>query len=109
MRIKGDIISKLESVIGSMETGQEAFTHPWALLLESCEEKEELNVYLNLKAPLRKTKEGWFILSIKRIGPEKTDFEVDVNIDYKWDVYERGCYSVRAPSDYVLVSEVGIF
>jgi len=115
MAVRGQINGKLENTIKRMETGDEGFTLPWALSFEP--NKDRYDVFLNVRYPVypekgKKGKKGEVvILYIKRTGPKKNDFDVDVDSvgdNFKWGV-GKTVYTGANEEDIVNIGQVDIF
>jgi len=108
MAVKGNLIGKLEKTIEGLEINEEAFTLPWALNFE-VREDGRCNVYLNVKYPVLKSPYETFRLPIKKIGPKKEDYEVDLEgCDFKYSVEDRRDYRIL-PESIVCIGEVDMF
>ena len=109
MPVKGNLQGRLEHTIEKMETGDEGFTLPWALSFES--DGDKYNAYLCIKYPVTQDPRGTLELHIKRTGPGKADFEVDlesVNSDYQWDI-GKASYHGGNEDDIVSIGQVDMF
>ena len=91
----------LERTIEDLSLGETAYTHPTALALDT-----DCNVYLNTSFAVISKPEGEFHMPVKRIGPEKSDYDVDIrNVTYRWlrraNLGEQWCDSNRDDSKIV--------
>jgi hypothetical protein len=106
MPIIGSLAGRLENTIALMEDGDEGFTEPWALHFDRT--PEGIDAYLNLNCTIYKKSEGQNNLHIKRIGPEKTDFEVDIETcpDHKWGLRKPCYYETDEEENIVCLGKV---
>ena len=107
MTIKGSIIGRLETAIEEMGVGQKGYTVPWALSIEKHGRVYE--VYMNLKYTIERSPGGTVRLLVKRTGPGREDYEVDLDTvgDYKFNI-GKACYFGTDESDIVKIGEIGI-
>lgn len=108
MTIKGKL--RLEKCIENMETGDEGFTLPWALSFEPVEDK--VNAYLCVKYPISSKQEGTLQLHVKRTGPERDSFDVDLDsirdYDYKYK-FGKASYMGVSDEDIVCIGQMEMF
>ena len=107
MTIKGQINGKLENLIKNMEVGDEGFTVPW--VLSFVPKKDKYDVFLHAGYPIHPETGGTVELYVRRTGPNKNDFLVDLDSvkNYKWSA-GGPCY-MGSQEDIVNIGELDIF
>jgi len=97
-KIVGNI--KFEKPIKRMLPGEEGYTLPWALSFDQMG-----NAWLNTAYSVHGNKGGTVSMKIKRTGVERTDYEIDTNIDHEWSV-GKALYFGTDERDIVLIGNL---